>query len=201
MQASEGGFTFTSRRLRPERRAGHLQSVEHARSLEAIQRAMQTTLGRQRYVVSGVTTQFEGKTYFALRRASELIPMATLRLIIRREPTVKTSFDDLLILTTDPAFETKMQRLRREHSMSEFLRPNPICPRRRQIVAEVAQRGDAGRSDFTERFDKIALKPSEFRIPAAASRPPTHSLTQPCWRRCVRHCQHPPIPIRNLCRH
>jgi histidinol dehydrogenase len=82
---------------------------------------------------------------------------------------VKTSFDDLLILTTDPAFETKMQRLRREHSMSEFLRAkSDLSQTVRQIVAEVAQRGDAAVSDFTERFDKIALKPSEFRIPAAA---------------------------------
>jgi hypothetical protein len=68
MQASEGGFTFT-----PDAFGQNVErdtyNLLNSKGLEAIQRAMQTTLGRQRYVVSGVTTQFEGKTYLLLRRA------------------------------------------------------------------------------------------------------------------------------------
>ena len=39
------------------------------RTLEAIQRTLQRTPGRQRYVVSGVVTEFEGRTYLLPRRA------------------------------------------------------------------------------------------------------------------------------------
>ena len=47
-------------------RSYHLLSC---RTLEATQRAMQRGAGRQRYVVSGVLTEFEGRTYLLLRRA------------------------------------------------------------------------------------------------------------------------------------
>ena len=58
-----------------------------------------------------------------------------------------------------------MQRLRREHSMREFLKAkSELAGTVRQSVAEVGQRGDAAVAEYTERFDKIKLEPSEFRI-------------------------------------
>ena len=68
-------------------------------------------------------------------------------------------------MASEPGFEGKMQRLRREHSMSEFLKAkSELAGTVRQIVAEVGQRGDAAVAEYTERFDKIKLEPSEFRI-------------------------------------
>lgn len=40
-----------------------------SKTLERIRRSMQQTLGRQRFVVSGVITQFEGETFLLVRRA------------------------------------------------------------------------------------------------------------------------------------
>ena len=82
---------------------------------------------------------------------------------------MKTSFDDLLMLTADAAFDARIQRLRREHSMSEFLRAkSDLAATVRQIVADVAQRGDAAVADCTERFDKVKLSAAEFRVPVEA---------------------------------
>lgn len=73
------------------------------------------------------------------------------------------------MIASEPGFEANMQRLRREHSMSAFLKANSVLAATvRQIVADVAQRGDAAVAEYTERFDKTKLSPSEFRIPAAA---------------------------------
>ncbi len=79
------------------------------------------------------------------------------------------SFADLLMVSSEPGFEGKLQRLRREHSMSEFLKAKAeLAATVRQIVAEVGQRGDAAVAEYTERFDKVKLSASEFRIPQAA---------------------------------
>lgn len=79
---------------------------------------------------------------------------------------VIADFKDLLMSASDPSSSAGMQRLRREHSMSEFLKArSELAQNVRQIVADVAQRGDAAVAEYTERFDKVALRPSEFRIP------------------------------------
>ena len=79
---------------------------------------------------------------------------------------MNADFEDLLMIASDPSSTAGMQRLCREHSMSEFLKAkSELAQTVRQIVADVAQRGDAAVAEYTERFDKITLKPSEFRIP------------------------------------
>ena len=76
-----------------------------------------------------------------------------------------STFADIFMVASEPGFDGKMRRLRGEHSMSEFLKgKSELAQTVRQIVAEVAQRGDAAVADYTERFDKIRLAPSEFRI-------------------------------------
>ena len=78
-------------------------------------------------------------------------------------------FSDLLMVSGELGFEAKMQRLRREHSMSEFLKAKAeLAATVRQIVADVGNRGDAAVAEYTERFDKVKLSPSEFRIPQDA---------------------------------
>jgi len=82
---------------------------------------------------------------------------------------VKTAFDELLLTASAPGFEQRMQRLRREHSMSEFLKDRAeLADTVRQIVSEVGRRGDAAVAEYTERFDRIRLSPKEFRIPQDA---------------------------------
>ena len=59
-----------------------------------------------------------------------------------------------------------MSKLRREHSMSEFLKSRgEFTETVRQIVADVARRGDAAVAEYTEKFDKVKLTSSKFRIP------------------------------------
>jgi len=77
------------------------------------------------------------------------------------------NFDDLLIRTTDADYAAKLQKLRREHSMSEFLKSrSELADAVRRIVADVADRGDAAVSEYTEKFDKVKLTPPQFRVSA-----------------------------------
>jgi histidinol dehydrogenase len=77
------------------------------------------------------------------------------------------NFDELLIQTSDGDYEARMQRLRTEHSMSEFLKSRKeLAETVRAIVNDVAQRGDAAVAEYTERFDKVKLTPEQFRVSA-----------------------------------
>lgn len=77
------------------------------------------------------------------------------------------NLDELLIRTTDAGYAAKMQKLRREHSMSEFLKSRgELAQAVRRIVADVADRGDAAVSEYTEKFDKVKLTPEQFRVSA-----------------------------------
>lgn len=75
-------------------------------------------------------------------------------------------FSEILLRTSDADYQTRMQRLRREHSMSEFLRSRgDFAQTVREIVADVSVRGDAAVAEYTEKFDKVKLTPAEFRVP------------------------------------
>ncbi|MEN8126223.1 MAG: histidinol dehydrogenase [Planctomycetota bacterium] len=77
-----------------------------------------------------------------------------------------TKFNDLLVNATDMD-SPRMQRLRTEHSMAEYLRSNSAFAETvRGIVADVAQHGGAAVAEYTEKFDKVKLSPSQFRVPA-----------------------------------
>ena len=83
-----------------------------------------------------------------------------------QEDLTVNSFSGILMVASEAGFEEKMQRLRREHSMDAFLKDRAeLAESVRHIVADVARRGDAAAAEYTERFDKIALRPDQFRIP------------------------------------
>ncbi len=76
-------------------------------------------------------------------------------------------FDEILFLTSDTDYPKRIQRLQTEHSMSEFLKNRgELTETVRHIVADVAERGDAAVAEYTEKFDKVKLTSSEFRVPA-----------------------------------
>lgn len=80
-----------------------------------------------------------------------------------------TQFDELLFSTADADYQQRMERLRTEHSMGAFLKSRTAFAETvRQIVADVAQRGDAAVAEYTEKFDKVTLMASEFRVSAEA---------------------------------
>ena len=73
-------------------------------------------------------------------------------------------FDSLLINATETD-SPRMQKLRNEHSMAEYLKRNgELAETVRKIVADVAQRGDAAVAEYTEKFDKVKLSALEFRV-------------------------------------
>ncbi|ARN56886.1 histidinol dehydrogenase [Sedimentisphaera salicampi] len=75
------------------------------------------------------------------------------------------NFSKLLASSTDSDFEEKLARLRREHSMTEYLLHNQdIAGRVRDVVLDVGKRGDKAVCEYTERFDNISFEPSEFRV-------------------------------------
>ncbi len=76
-----------------------------------------------------------------------------------------TRFDELLFSTADADYEQRIQRLRTEHSMGAFLKSRGgFAETVRNIVADVAQRGDAAVAEYTEKFDRVKLTAPEFRI-------------------------------------
>jgi histidinol dehydrogenase len=78
---------------------------------------------------------------------------------------VATRFDELLFSTADADYEQRIQRLRTEHSMGAFLKSRGgFAETVRNIVADVAQRGDAAVAEYTEKFDRVKLTAPEFRI-------------------------------------
>jgi histidinol dehydrogenase len=80
---------------------------------------------------------------------------------------LKKNFTDILFKTTDADYPEHIRRLRDEHSMSGFLsRRGELAQTVRTIVADVAKRGDAAVAEYTEKFDKVKLDASQFRIPA-----------------------------------
>ena len=79
------------------------------------------------------------------------------------------AFDSILIHTSDTDYSVRMQRLWTEHSMPEYLRSkSDFAETVRTIVSDVAQRGDAAVSDYTEKFDAVTLTADQFRISADA---------------------------------
>lgn len=74
-------------------------------------------------------------------------------------------FDKLLIKSTDADFQNRLAVLRKEHSMSDFLRSHEeIAKRVKSVVCDVAARGDAAVAEYTSRFDGVELSPEQFRI-------------------------------------
>lgn len=70
-----------------------------------------------------------------------------------------------------------MQRLRNEHSMAAFLKSRgEFAETVRKIVADVADRGDIAVAEYTEKFDKVKLAASEFRVSADALKAAHDSL-------------------------
>jgi histidinol dehydrogenase len=60
-----------------------------------------------------------------------------------------------------------MQKLQSEHSMAGYLKDRgDFAETVRGIVADVADRGDMAVAEYTEKFDKVKLTASEFRISA-----------------------------------
>ena len=85
-------------------------------------------------------------------------------------------FDALLVRASETG-SGRMKALRAEHSMAEFLRSRSgLAETVRQIVVDVAARGDAAVAEYTEKFDKVTLSASEFRIPAEALKAAHQSL-------------------------
>jgi len=75
-------------------------------------------------------------------------------------------FDELLVKPSETD-SGRMKALRAEHSMAEFLKSRSgLAQTVREIVADVAVRGNAAVAEYTEKFDKVKLDASEFRVPA-----------------------------------
>jgi histidinol dehydrogenase len=86
-----------------------------------------------------------------------------------KDQALSGAFDSILIHTSDTDYSVRMQRLWTEHSMAEYLRSNSdFAETVRTIVSDVAQRGDAAVSEYTEKFDAVTLTADQFRISADA---------------------------------
>jgi len=78
------------------------------------------------------------------------------------------SLQDLILSSSDPGFEAKLQKLRSQ--MLEAARlAGPDSEQNRTVVnilRDVAERGDPAVAEYTKRFDSVELEPSQFRIGA-----------------------------------
>ena len=79
---------------------------------------------------------------------------------------MRQSLQDLLLVSSEPDFRTKLEKLR-----SEMLSPAQFAGADNdenrtvvEIIRDVAGRGDPAVADYTKKFDGVELKPGEFRI-------------------------------------
>ena len=76
-----------------------------------------------------------------------------------------SEFDNILILASQADFTKRISRLRNELSLNGFLKTNPTAADNvRQIVADIAVRGDTALIDYTEKFDKIKFTAAQIRV-------------------------------------
>ena len=74
-------------------------------------------------------------------------------------------FQNIVIDHTNPNFNDKMQQLRNEHSMSDYIRTHEeIVNRVRVVVKDIAENGDKALANYTEKFDGVKLSPNEFKV-------------------------------------
>jgi histidinol dehydrogenase len=77
-----------------------------------------------------------------------------------------SEFDSIVVLASQADFAERISRLRNELSLSGFLKVNPSAADSiRQIVVDIAARGDAALLDYTEKFDKVKFTASQIRVP------------------------------------
>ncbi len=76
--------------------------------------------------------------------------------------------DELLILSSEPDFEAKLGQLRSD--MLQAARGSGADGEQSRIVAnvlrDIEERGDEAVAAYTEKFDKVAFRPDEFRVGA-----------------------------------
>jgi histidinol dehydrogenase len=76
------------------------------------------------------------------------------------------SLQELILSSSDPAFETKLQKLRSE--MLEAARlAGPESEQNRTVVSilrDIAERGDPAVAEYTQKFDGVVLEPPQFRV-------------------------------------
>jgi histidinol dehydrogenase len=74
--------------------------------------------------------------------------------------------DNLLILSSDPDFKARLDKLRAD--LLGAARLSGYGSEQNRVVSEilrdVAQRGDAAVAQYTEKFDKVHLDPGQFRV-------------------------------------
>ncbi len=83
-----------------------------------------------------------------------------------------------VITTRQPDFSQRWHRLLQQLSLENMLlQGQDKLAIVRDIIEQVRLRGDAAVTEFTARFDKVSLQPSEFRIPAELMRQAHQQLT------------------------
>jgi histidinol dehydrogenase len=74
-------------------------------------------------------------------------------------------FQNIVIDQSSDDYNDKMQRLRNEHSMSDYIKTHEeIVNRVRGVVKDISENGDAALANYTEKFDGVKLTPKEFRV-------------------------------------
>jgi len=90
---------------------------------------------------------------------------------------LNSSIEEILIVASRHDAAEKLRRLTESHSMSGFLRGRADVARSvRQIVHEVARRGDDALIEFTKRFDAVTLTPQTLRVTPDALADAHHAL-------------------------
>jgi len=76
------------------------------------------------------------------------------------------SLQELVLSFSDPGFEARLRKLRSEMLQAARL-AGPDSEQNRTVVGilrDVAERGDPAVAEYTQKFDGVALEPSQFRV-------------------------------------
>jgi len=78
-------------------------------------------------------------------------------------------FSSILIDASQSDYRSRVDRLQAELSLAGFLRSRPdVSESVAAIISDVGANGDKALAELTKKFDKVSLKPSQFRIEEAS---------------------------------
>lgn len=75
------------------------------------------------------------------------------------------ALDNILFSQSEPGFDLKLQTLREKiKHAAGFFGNDPRAEQLRKIVSDVLANGDSAVASYTEKFDRVTLSPSQFKV-------------------------------------
>jgi hypothetical protein len=148
----EYAFVFDAFGLKPGQVSLRLLPCE---ALQGAEQRQSAEADPPRFKIAGIVTKYRGDYYLLLQKATRHI----------KDGPMPHELDQILILPSQPDFDTKLSALRLAivHA-TRFRIDSEENKQLRNIVEEVMRRGDEAVAEYTEKFDGVKLSAEQFQV-------------------------------------